>query len=80
MKHLEEAMKGKKSRDEIEDIVHGACHYLPKTIKQQCDGFVNKYADLVIDMLVAEVSPKDICTAISLCGQRIEEVQGKYHR
>lgn len=69
-------MRSNKSRDEIEKIVHGVCNILPKTVKSECNGFVNKYADLVIDMLVAEVSPKDICTAISLCGRQIEQMQG----
>ncbi|XP_046741352.1 prosaposin isoform X2 [Diprion similis] len=75
MKQLEQSMKSKHSRDEVEKIVHGVCNILPKTVKRECNDFVNKYADLVIDMLVAEVNPKDICQAISLCGQQIEQMQ-----
>ncbi|XP_012259045.2 prosaposin [Athalia rosae] len=75
MKQLEDTMKKPSSRNEIEKVVHGVCNVLPKTIKVECNDFVNQYADLVIDMLVAEVDPKDICTAISLCGKHMEEIQ-----
>ncbi|XP_033224393.1 prosaposin [Belonocnema kinseyi] len=67
MQYIEKAMSNKKTKDEVETIIHGVCNHLPKTISQECNQFVNQYADVVIDLLVQEVSPKEICTMIGLC-------------
>ncbi|XP_011300553.1 proactivator polypeptide [Fopius arisanus] len=74
MQYLEKQMKNKSTKDEIEKVVHGICNYLPKTVSQQCNTFVNQYADLVIDLLAQEVSPKEICTAMGLCQAALKKM------
>lgn len=40
---------------------------MPKNIVNECNDFVNKYADLVIDLLAQELTPADVCSVLKLC-------------
>lgn len=40
---------------------------MPKNVAQECNDFVTKYADLVIDLLAQELSPGDVCSVLKLC-------------
>lgn len=74
MQYVEKAMKNKSTKDEIEHIVHNICNYMPKTVSKSCNNFVNQYADLVIDMLSSEVSPKEVCTLLGLCQAAVQRM------
>lgn len=74
MQYLEKAMKNKSTRDEIEHVVHGVCNFLPHTISTECNGFVDQYADLVIELLTQEVSPREVCTIIDLCQENMHRL------
>ncbi|XP_015120734.1 prosaposin [Diachasma alloeum] len=74
MQYVEKAMKNKSTKDTIEKVVHGACNYLPKTVSKECNDFVDQYADIVIDLLAREVSPKEVCTVIGLCQADMQKV------
>ncbi|XP_014225050.1 uncharacterized protein LOC106651173 [Trichogramma pretiosum] len=67
MQYLEKAMNSKKSKDEIEQMFHGVCNHLPRHMSEKCNTFVTEYAEVVIELLTQEVSPKEICTIIDLC-------------
>lgn len=73
MQYVDGILSTKKNKDEIEKIVHGVCNHLPKTVSQECNQFVNQYADVLIDILSKDVTPKEVCTMIGLC--RISEKQ-----
>lgn len=42
---------------------------MPKTVSAQCKNFIQQYADFVLDLLAQEIEPKQICTALNLCGR-----------
>ncbi|CAB0040365.1 unnamed protein product [Trichogramma brassicae] len=67
MQYLEKAMNSKKSKDEIEQMFHGVCNHLPRHMSEKCNTFVTEYAEVVIELLTQEVSPKEICTIVDLC-------------
>uniref|UniRef100_A0A161MKW7 Prosaposin variant B-like protein n=1 Tax=Triatoma infestans TaxID=30076 RepID=A0A161MKW7_TRIIF len=69
MSKLEQALKDKKTEEEIKDTVFKICNYMPKTITAQCKNFVQQYADFILDLLAQEMEPKEICTALNLCGK-----------
>lgn len=75
MQYLEKAMSTRKSKDEIEHIVHGACNHLPQHMAEKCNNFVNEYAEIVIELLTQEVSPKEICTIVDLCKPDTTEIR-----
>ena len=52
---------------EIEADLEKVCSYLPSSYKSTCDLLVEQYTPQIIDLLVNDVSPKDICTELGLC-------------
>lgn len=76
MEYLEKAMSKKSTKDEIEKLIHEVCEYLPKSAAKSCDNFVNEYADIVITLLSQEVSPREICTLINACEDKIQQIKG----
>lgn len=39
---------------------------MPKTLKKNCDNFIEKYGDLILN-LITTVPPTEICLRLSLC-------------
>ncbi|CAB3223198.1 unnamed protein product [Arctia plantaginis] len=79
LKEIDNQLKDKHNEDEIKRVVHGVCKFMPKSIHTQCDQFIDQYADIVINLLIQELSPKQVCTEIKLCPQnsdrKFEEVK-----
>ena len=67
LKEIDDQIKDKHNEDEVKKIVHGVCKRMPKSVKGQCDQFVDKYADLVISLLAQELDPSEVCTELKLC-------------
>lgn len=67
MTELDNILKENRSRQAIENALQMVCSKLPTTISKECSDFVNQYADLVINLLIQEVDPKNVCTALKLC-------------
>ncbi|KYN05637.1 hypothetical protein ALC62_03430 [Cyphomyrmex costatus] len=60
------------TRKEIAKVVHSACNYLPaQIIATECNYFVNKYGDAIIDVLSEGINPKETCTRLGLCKESI---------
>lgn len=67
LKEIDDQIKDKHNEDEIKTIVHGVCKHMPKSVRQDCDKFIEKYADLVISLLVQELDPDQVCQELKLC-------------
>lgn len=67
MSKLDTELKDKKTAEEIKKAVYGICNHMPAAVRNDCDKFVNQYADLVIDLLAASLEPKQVCTQIHMC-------------
>ena len=58
-----------RTMDMVEHSVLMLCAYLPGTISDKCIDFVQTYGDEIIDQIVhEEMDPKQVCTALTLCG------------
>ncbi|KOB69049.1 Saposin [Operophtera brumata] len=67
MKELDEQIKDKHNDDEIMNAVHNICKHMPKSVRGECDQFVQKYGELVISLLAQELEPAKICEELKLC-------------
>ena len=44
------------------------CSYLPETILDKCEDFVNTYGDEIIqDIIEMEMNPDEVCTSLGMC-------------
>ncbi|PSN42806.1 hypothetical protein C0J52_12679 [Blattella germanica] len=60
-------LKENKTVEEIKNELKHLCTDLPKSLVQECTDFVNEYMDQLVDMLVADFTPQEICTYLKLC-------------
>lgn len=67
LKEIDDEIKDKHNEDEIKNIVLGICKRLPKSVRSECDNFVEKYSDLVISMLEQKLDPALVCQELKLC-------------
>ncbi|XP_039275952.1 uncharacterized protein LOC111050095 [Nilaparvata lugens] len=67
LQRIDNELKDKKTEDEIKHAIHTACSHMPHTVVNQCNQFINQYADLIFDLLADSLEPKQICTKIGLC-------------
>ncbi|XP_053612403.1 uncharacterized protein Sap-r [Plodia interpunctella] len=67
MKEIDDQIKDKHNEDEIKKIVHNVCQRMPKSVRSECDQFVEKYAELVISLLAQDLEPTQVCTELKLC-------------
>ncbi|XP_026315366.1 uncharacterized protein LOC113226815 [Hyposmocoma kahamanoa] len=67
LKEIDDEIKDKHNEDEIKKVVHGVCKRMPKSVRQECDQFVEKYADIVISLLAQELEPDEVCREMKLC-------------
>ena len=66
VKMIEKRLSKKKSKESIEQALEHACDHLPK-YRTKCEKYVEKYGDMIIDSLLKQLSPKEVCVAIGFC-------------
>merc|ERR1711874_285784 len=65
MSIVDEHIKDTDTVDEIERMIQFVCSYLPGTIADKCEEFVDEYGQKVVDALVDdELEPKEVCGEI----------------
>jgi len=67
-------LKDKKTEDAIKEELKTLCSELPKSVAGECLKFVEKYEDELVDMLVADFTPKEICTYLGLCDSHVKKI------
>ena len=77
MKEIEDRLKNKNDEEEVKKIVHDVCNFMPGTVRKDCNDFVNKYADTVIQLLIASLQPNEICSVMSLCSAKNDAVKNE---
>nr|ADK94870.1 saposin isoform 1 [Penaeus monodon] len=66
---LEDMLEDNRTEAGIESALERLCALLPKSARKECDMFVEMYTDQVIQMLLNNLSPDEICTNLGLCKQ-----------
>jgi len=64
---LADRIKDNATEAEIKAEVLSICDHLPKTVRKNCRAFVTIYGDEVIQYLISEMNPSEICTELHLC-------------
>jgi len=50
------------------------CSELPKSLAGDCRDFVDTYEEELVDMLLADFTPKEICTYLKLCDPDVKKI------
>ncbi|XP_057325757.1 prosaposin [Microplitis mediator] len=60
-------IKSNKTEENIISELDKLCSHLPKDLSNQCVELVKVYSKELIDMLLADMTPQEVCVALKLC-------------
>lgn len=75
METLQEKLGTNKTQEEVEKEVKQLCHYLPQSVRGQCNNLVDTYGPAIIQLLIHDIEPKEICSRLGLCTGDVLEQQ-----
>jgi len=61
-------LKKNKTADEIDEELKMVCNYFPLKLGEECVAFITEYGPYVIQLIAADLDPKEVCTELKLCG------------
>ncbi|XP_044760968.1 prosaposin isoform X2 [Coccinella septempunctata] len=64
---LEEMVKNNKTEADIKEALGRLCSKLPKELASECQQFVDTYTDELVEMLIADLNPQEVCVYLKLC-------------
>ncbi|XP_056632623.1 prosaposin isoform X1 [Diorhabda sublineata] len=64
---LESVLSNNKTEEEIVKQLEKVCKMLPKSLGSECDDFVQTYTERVVEMLLSDFTPQEVCVALHLC-------------
>lgn len=67
VEQAQEKIKGDKSKKNIKNVLDNLCNHLPQKLQNECVDFVDTYSSELIDMLISDFKPQEICVALKLC-------------
>lgn len=67
VKQVEKNVVDKNSKIEIKKALEKACIKVPKKARSKCEDYVKKHGDQIAELIIEELSPKEICRDIQLC-------------
>ena len=70
---LDKKLKDNRTEESIKAAMESVCPYMPKSIRKDCTKLVDAYADEIIEMLIAQLSPEEVCAALKLCSPKDSE-------
>merc|ERR1719427_495116 len=71
---LDNILSQKSTQAEIEQALDQVCGFLPGQYKDECDQLVAQYTPMIIELLVAEFTPRQLCALMGVCVAQKNEV------
>ncbi|KAM9857780.1 surfactant protein Bb isoform 2-T2 [Aulostomus maculatus] len=67
IRKLETMLPQNMTEDALKKLMGEVCYLMPKSYKDQCNDFVNKYGVQIVEFLLSSAAPHTICTLLHLC-------------
>uniref|UniRef100_A0A8D8AVK0 Prosaposin n=1 Tax=Culex pipiens TaxID=7175 RepID=A0A8D8AVK0_CULPI len=75
VKEVEKRIQNKKSKEQIKEALEHACDRLRK-YKTKCERYIDQHADQIVDLLMKQLSPKEICRTLGFClAKEVDELE-----
>ncbi|XP_035211397.1 prosaposin-like isoform X2 [Stegodyphus dumicola] len=69
MIEVENQLNDPATKEKVENFLDQACNILPKSLRDDCNDFINQNVEALISILQQELKPDNICPALGLCPQ-----------
>lgn len=67
---LVDRVKDEKTEATIRKELEAICAYLPKSVTKDCTRLVDAYTEEVIEMILADLTPDEVCASLKLCSPK----------
>lgn len=75
VKQVEKRIGNKKNKEDIKEALEHACDRLRK-YKTKCERYIEQHSDQIIDLLMKQLTPKEICHALGYClAKEVDELE-----
>uniref|UniRef100_V5H0Q3 Pulmonary surfactant-associated protein B n=1 Tax=Ixodes ricinus TaxID=34613 RepID=V5H0Q3_IXORI len=64
-------LKNNATEEEIKLLLDKACSLLPGSSKQKCIDMVNNYLDMLVELIIQQLTPNEICQTLGFCPSSI---------
>lgn len=55
------------TQESIKNALKELCQHLPGNMNEECQDFVKTYTDELVEMLLADLKPEEVCVYLKLC-------------
>ena len=66
---LEKYVKDKQNEEEIKKALETLCDKMPGSVRDKCNSLVDTYEPAIIELLINNVDPEQVCSMLHLCDQ-----------
>ncbi|XP_067617016.1 uncharacterized protein Sap-r isoform X2 [Eurosta solidaginis] len=74
VEQAQQKIKNNKSKANIKQVLDHLCVHLPSKLQTECVDFVETYSSELVDMLITDFKPQEICVALKLCENSTDEL------
>ncbi|KAM9393141.1 surfactant protein Bb [Pholidichthys leucotaenia] len=67
IKKLETLLPKNMTEDTLKKLMGQVCSLIPKSYKDQCDDFIEKYGEDIVNFLLSSAAPHTICVLLHVC-------------
>eukprot|EP00094_Tigriopus_californicus_P010505 TCALIF_10133-PA protein Name:"Similar to PSAP Prosaposin (Bos taurus)" AED:0.01 eAED:0.01 QI:34/1/0.87/1/0.85/0.87/8/809/757 len=60
-----------KTEAKVEEALEKICDVMPSTVADQCDHFVETYGPAIVQMVIHDIDPSEICSRLQLCSDNL---------
>ena len=75
MSTLDKRLEDNKTEESIRVAMENVCAYMPTTVRKDCKRLVDAYAKQIIEALLADLTPDEVCTALKFCTPKMDEIK-----
>ncbi|KAJ8939162.1 hypothetical protein NQ314_011212 [Rhamnusium bicolor] len=65
--YVQQAITSPTTEANIKSALDKLCVHLPNNLKEECDDFVTTYTDELVELLIADLKPEEVCVYLKLC-------------
>lgn len=67
----EHKLENNHTEESVRKTLENICQHMPKSVRQDCINLVDAYSKQIIEMLVAEFTPDEVCVGLKLCNPKL---------
>ncbi len=76
---LDRKLEDNRTEESIKEALEGVCQRLPKSVLKDCVRLVDAYSNEIVEMLLADLKPDEVCVALKMCNPKSSESKLQCH-